>query len=312
MIEVVRYEKSKKAEWDEFISTSKNGTFLHKRDYMEYHADRFEDYSVLIYKKKRLIAAFPANRKEATIYSHQGLTFGGLISDNNSKTTDILIYFEALNAFFSSNNIARVEIRELPSIYCSHFSDELKYMLFMNRAQLSACNLASVIDLKAPLKISRLRKRSLNKAKEHPLAIAFSEDYTAFWNIMTKNMWIKYKQKPVHIVEEMLHLKQLFPDNIKLVTAKLNNEVVAGAVIYIFSNVVKVQYAHASSLGKQVGAIDTIYFQLINIFSKNFQYLDFGHSNEQNGAVLNHGLINQKEGFGARSIANNTYFYELR
>jgi hypothetical protein len=311
VIEVIRYTKDKKSEWDGFIDTSKNGTFLHKRDYIEYHANRFTDYSLLLYRKKRLIAVFPANIEEQSIYSHQGLTYGGLIVDYHNKTTEIIILFDALNTFLASNSINNVEIREIPHIYCSHFNDEIKYIMFLYNAQLTSCNLASVIDLKSPLKISRLRKRSLKKANESKLSIDFSEDYPTFWNIMDDNLWTKYKTKPVHSIKEIIHLKTLFPDNIKLVTAQKNNEIIAGAVIYIFDNVVKLQYAHASPPGKSVGAIDAIYSHLIDTFSKKFHYIDFGHSNEQNGAILNKGLINQKEGFGSRSIINNTYVYQL-
>ena len=46
-IDIVKYNHNMKAEWDAFVKTSKNGTFLFMRDYMEYHNDRFIDYSLL-------------------------------------------------------------------------------------------------------------------------------------------------------------------------------------------------------------------------------------------------------------------------
>ena len=79
MIHIVRYTADKKAEWDSFVRESKNGTFLFMRDYMEYHADRFDDYSLMYYKGDKLLSLLPANRKGETLWSHQGLTYGGLV-----------------------------------------------------------------------------------------------------------------------------------------------------------------------------------------------------------------------------------------
>jgi hypothetical protein len=37
------------------------------------------DYSLLIFEEDKLIAVLPANRVSDTVYSHQGLTYGGLV-----------------------------------------------------------------------------------------------------------------------------------------------------------------------------------------------------------------------------------------
>ena len=37
------------------------------------------------------------------------------------------------------------------------------------------------------------------------------------------------------------------------------------------------------------------------------RYFDFGISNEQGGRKLNRGLIDQKEGFGARAVVHDHY-----
>ena len=78
-------------EWDAFVRTSKNGTFLHERRFMDYHADRFSDCSLMIYEDNELVALFPANwdANEFVLYSHQGLTYGGLLL--TSETTQHLV-----------------------------------------------------------------------------------------------------------------------------------------------------------------------------------------------------------------------------
>jgi len=84
-IKIIKYENKYKSLWDEFITNSKNGTFLFCRDYMEYHSDRFTDFSIMFFKGNSLIAVMPANIKDDILFSHSGLTFGGIISDQKRK-----------------------------------------------------------------------------------------------------------------------------------------------------------------------------------------------------------------------------------
>ena len=82
MIEIHRYTAAYHRNWNDFVSESSNGTFLFLREYMEYHADRFTDYSLLVYDGNKLLALLPANRSGDVLYSHAGLTYGGLIVTN--------------------------------------------------------------------------------------------------------------------------------------------------------------------------------------------------------------------------------------
>ena len=45
-----------------FLDTPKNATFLFRRDYMDYHRDRFADHSLMIFRGEKLAALLPANR----------------------------------------------------------------------------------------------------------------------------------------------------------------------------------------------------------------------------------------------------------
>ncbi len=84
-IDLVTYAPEYKILWDNFVSTSKNGVFLFYRDYMEYHSDRFLDHSLLFFKNGKLIGLMPANANKDVLNSHEGLTFGGIISDNEHE-----------------------------------------------------------------------------------------------------------------------------------------------------------------------------------------------------------------------------------
>jgi len=77
---VERYTPARKTDWDAFVRTAKNATFLFHRDYMDYHGDRFVDHSLLIFHGKTLMGLLPANlATDSTLVSHAGLTYGGLM-----------------------------------------------------------------------------------------------------------------------------------------------------------------------------------------------------------------------------------------
>ena len=96
MIELKKYDSSQKSAWDTFVKNSRINTFLFQRDFMEYHSDRFEDFSVMVYRKGKLEAVLPGNIKNDVFYSHQGLTYGGLVTSAKITAIDVLALYKLL------------------------------------------------------------------------------------------------------------------------------------------------------------------------------------------------------------------------
>ena len=117
MYNVELYTPERKKEWNIFIENAKNSTFLFDRNYMDYHADRFQDFSLMIYRKNKLYALLPANKKSNVLYSHQGLTYGGLIMSKKSTTLEVIETFQAINSFLKEQNIDKVIYKPIPYIY---------------------------------------------------------------------------------------------------------------------------------------------------------------------------------------------------
>ncbi len=307
---IVKYKKKYKNNWDEFVKKSKNSHFFFHRDYMEYHSDRFEDFSLMVFDETdKLIAILPANIKDEILYSHQGLTFGGVLVDDRMKTETMLEIFELLKIFFKEQNIKKIVYKCIPYIYHIKSSEEDRYALFRNDAKLIRRDVTSTINLSEQVRYSKGRKWSINKAKKESIQTLESDDYETFWQLLTEVLESNHKAKPVHTIEEMRKLASLFPKNIRLFLAKKDEEIVSGALIYENQNIVHTQYLSNSEKGRELGALDLLIDYLIKDIYKNKQYFDFGISNEDSGRYLNTGLIAQKEGFGARAVVHD--FYEL-
>ena len=109
-IEITIYEDKQKNLWDEFIARSKNGNFLFYRDYMEYHSDRFKDFSLMFFDDNRLIAVMPANIEDDTLFSHGGLTYGGVVSDSKMKISIMVEMFDFLEKYLKNKGIKKVNL----------------------------------------------------------------------------------------------------------------------------------------------------------------------------------------------------------
>lgn len=311
-MEIRRYRREDKELWNSFVSKARNATFLFDRNYMDYHADRFDDNSFMFYHKGKLKAVLPANVAGDTLYSHQGLTYGGLLLDKKATVEDVLECFDSLNSWLRENGISKVVYKALPWIYQQYPSEEDLYALTWKcKAQLISRNIASTIVIDNKLKFAESRKSGIRKALSLNIEVGESNDVDGFWHVLEDNLGNRYNAKPVHTANEMKLLMSRFPNNIRLYVAKMNGEIVGGTLIYVTPQVVHTQYISASVEGKKHGALDLLFDYIINKVYANCRYFDFGKSTEQGGAYLNEPLIFQKEGFGGRGVCYDWYQWKL-
>lgn len=311
-MEIRRYRREDKELWNSFVSKARNATFLFDRNYMDYHADRFDDNSFMFYHKGKLKAVLPANVAGDTLYSHQGLTYGGLLLDKKATVEDVLECFDSMNSWLRENGISKVVYKALPWIYQQYPSEEDLYALTWKcKAQLISRNIASTIVIDNKLKFAESRKSGIRKALSLNIEVGESNDVDGFWHVLEDNLGNRYNAKPVHTANEMKLLMSRFPNNIRLYVAKMNGEIVGGTLIYVTPQVVHTQYISASVEGKKHGALDLLFDYIINMVYVNCRYFDFGKSTEQGGAYLNEPLIFQKEGFGGRGVCYDWYQWEL-
>jgi len=310
---ISKYTVELKDLWDEFVKNSKNGHFFFQRDYMEYHSDRFEDFSLMAFDEKdKIIAVLPANIKEDILYSHQGLTFGGFLVDDKMKTETMLEIFETLKSFLKEQSITKIVYKCIPYIYHIKPSEEDRYALFRNDAKLIRRDVTTTISLENKIKYQEQRKRSVKKAIKNDLVFKESKDYKSYWDVLEETLNAQHDAKPVHSLNEIKRLADLFSDNIKLFVAIKDSKVLGGALVFENETIVHTQYLANSFEGRNTGALDFVIDKLINEIYSDKKYFDFGISNEDAGRYLNTGLIAQKEGFGARAVVHDFYELEIK
>lgn len=306
--EIVPYTASRKAEWDAFVSTSRNGTFLFMRDYMDYHADRFHDCSLMARHGGRLHALLPAHLSGRRFCSHKGLTYGGVITDDKMTAALMLSLFDQVIRYLGTLGVETWLYAPVPYIYTRYPSQEDLYALFRHGACLTERKISTVIPSCEARPFSTLRQRKVKHALAAGLCVGQTDDFARFWPVLEENLKQRHQASPVHTLDEILLLHQRFPERILLYgVSDPKGEMLAGTVLYLTERVVHVQYIGSTPEGRQCGAVDLLFDHLIHRVYQNVPYFDMGTSVEDGGHWLNEGLIFQKEGFGGRAVVYDTY-----
>lgn len=329
MITIIPYSINRKETWDAFVESSKNGTFLLKRNFMDYHSDRFFDCSLLVYAgispdgefkesgltTKDLVAVFPANwdKENRTVHSHQGLTYGGLLVLPEVTQKEVMDMMQAILQYYRDYMQAvRLVYKPIPYIYSSLPSGEELYALFRAGARLTRRLVSTCVSMRNPMKMATLRMRQARKAVDHGFYIdriieGDIETLREYWTLLEGVLEKYHNARPTHTLQEMALLMSQFPKNIRPYIVRHEKRIVAGVVVFECRKVAHVQYIASGEEGRTYGALDLLFRHLINERYKQFDYVDFGTSNEDGGRYLNEGLIHQKEGFGGRAVCYDTY-----
>ena len=312
MFQIKRYTPVFANEWNQFVAASKNGTFLFDRRYMDYHADRFQDHSLLFYLGERLLAVLPAHQSGDTLCSHNGLTYGGLVMSPRLTVVQVMHLFRELNDYLRAEGFRHVSYKCIPWIYHRLPAEEDLYALYHEcRARMVARDFATDVFLHGDMRWERVRRRGVSRAQKAGVVVERSDDYAAFWEVLSQNLQTKYGVKPVHTLQEITLLHSRFPENILLYQAVKDGVVVGGVVLYVTPQVVHAQYSSATPEGKKLGAIDLLYSRIFKDY-ENYPHFDFGRSTEHpDGSGLNEQLVFQKEGFGGRGLCYDIYEYDL-
>lgn len=306
-ITIRQYEAADREAWDAFVNASKTPMFMFNRGFMEYHADRFEDASLLFFKDDALVAVLPASRHGDELRSHGGLTYGGLLSGPKMRQVTMLDCFAALRDFCRERGVKSVVYKAIPHFYHAQPAQEDLYALFRKDAALEKVEPAVVIRLANPLKMPKGRKAQISRARREGVEVRETDDLDAFIALENATLMAHHGVCAVHTADELRLLKGRFPENVRCFGGFRDGRLIAGTLLFVYPTVVHTQYMCADDEAREIGGLDLVIADVIERFRTSHEWLDFGISTEENGRVLNEGLIEQKEGFGGRVFTYATY-----
>lgn len=305
-MEIRRYSAEMAPAWNAFNGQARNGHFMFDRGFMDYHAERFTDGSLVAFEDGAPVALLPLNRTGDEAWSHQGLTFGGLIVDGLG-TAQVLSVLNACADHLAAGGVTHLTYKALPPIYPRAPAQADLYWLFRREAALIRRDVSVAIDYRARGPVSGRRTRGARKAEKTGLAFARSQDWPGFWVLLEGVLAGRHGAAPVHSLTEIQLLAGRFPAEIALFTATLGDALQAGVVMFRSAQVAHAQYIAVGEAGRESGALDGLFEHVIGLHAATHRYFDFGISNTDQGRVLNEGLARQKEEFGGSAVVHDFY-----
>lgn len=306
MIEIQKYSPDLEQNWEIFCKDV-NAHFQFTRKFLNYHLpETFEDFSVLLKIKGKIEGVFPAAKIKNSIVSHPGLGFGGLVTRENVLPGDFENLFKKTINHFREMEIQEIKIKSKPIHYNKGFDAIEEYFLRDNNFQIDEYELNSIIYLENAPKYSERKRRNIKKFHgsinlEHPKALP------EFYKCLSQVLEARYNVKPTHTLENLIYLFDSFSENISLVSARINDMIVAGAVIFKFGRTWNTQYLASNSIGREFGALDAVIDSIITeAKAQSIKMLILGRSTDKTG-TLNESLLKYKLEFGAIPIVRNTY-----
>jgi len=303
-LNIRKYSTQEYQQWNTFVEHAKNGTFLFHRDFMEYHSDRFEDFSLMIFEGDKLIALFPANKDRNQIHSHQGLTYGGILLPDRIGGKKVNEIFNEVLRYLKDLKIEELKVKSIPVFYHKNPANELNFFLHEAGGQLYRSDLNLAIDYSQPLAIHKSKLKHFERRKDLGLVINQVDDFSEFWDdVLVPRLLDKHGVQPVHTKEEIMLLKKRFPQQIIQYTVSLEGSILAGITIFKTKTVVKSQYGAVTKQGENHRALDYLFISLIQKFKKEgIHFFDMGTVTENN-----YGLLKQKEELGCSIYSQDFY-----
>lgn len=314
-METNRFTEKDSKQWEEFVSNANNGTIFHYLKFLSYHPQgRFKDYHLIIKEKGNIISLFPAVEEKKIIFSHKGASYGGFVLKDRIGIHKIYIMVEHLIAYFKTKGYKKIILTQPPLIYYKNPNQYIDFALLKNGFHYRKREITAVIplDIAEPLVTFQAdARRSTKKAIREGVRIKISDDFSTFYRILTHNLGMRHNVSPTHTINELLKLKNLFPEDIILFAAYLKENMIGGIVIFIANpRVILAFYISHNDKFQSYRPMNLLFYEVIKWGrNKRFKYLDLGTFTLNMDP--NWGLGRFKEKHNARGFLRDSYEIEL-
>ncbi|RMF09944.1 MAG: GNAT family N-acetyltransferase [Candidatus Neomarinimicrobiota bacterium] len=317
---VERYTPEHEARWEEFVSRSNNGTLFHTRRFFQYHPPgRFQDHSLIFRKKGTWRAVFPAaevrEQERRLLWSHPGASYGSLVVPEALAFREALDLISRLVEYARREGFEGIRLTLPPTIYQKRLSNYIDYALLRQGFTYSRREVSSILFLESTVeanlaKFKPAHRRAVKKALRSGVTVRESEEWTSFYRILQQNLWTRHNVNPTHTLDELVHLKHLFPDRIRLFGAYLDRTLIAGVVNFICNrDVVMAFYISHDEAYAEYRPVNLLFYSIFDwAIREGFRVFDFGIFTVREEPNL--GLARFKENFGASGLFRDTL--ELR
>ncbi|HEV2813685.1 MAG TPA: GNAT family N-acetyltransferase [Solirubrobacteraceae bacterium] len=306
------YSSEHRDAWNALVRGARVPHFMFEREYMEYHADRFPDASLIVFRGEQPVAVLPASRTGDVVTSHGGLTFGGLLTSPRATADKTMEALDAVLAALRATGVRQLVYKAPPHVYHDVPAEEDLYALTLAGATLTRRDLSVAVSPRMGPPPHPTRRRNARAARAAGLAVDEDDAVEEFMDVVRGNLAERHAVEPTHSTAELRLLADRFPGRIRLFVVRgAEREIIAGTVIYQTPVVAHAQYIAATEAGRRQYALDLLFEELVTERFADVRWFDFGISTTEEGRVLNEGLIRYKQNFGARAVVHDHYTLDV-
>lgn len=316
-MEVFKYSKKYKDEWDDFVSNSNNGTIFHLQKFLDYHSpDKFNFNHLIVTEKDKIVAVLPGAINEDNIFeSPIGASYGSLVTNDLTfnKAMELVL---AISEYCKDERYRGIMLTSAPIIYEKHQNQNLDFALLWQGFEYDIHYISSAIKLDKNKEIINrfsptIRRNIRHAINNSEIRVEANENYEEFYPILLENK-SRHNVKPTHTLEDLIRLKKLLPDALKLFIVYLKDKPIAGSLMFYtndrvalcFYNMLLYKYASYKP-------IQLLMYEVVkDATERGFEYVDIGVSQDtkaENPMTPSLGLIEFKEKFDAKTFMRNTF-----
>ena len=319
-MEIIEYNEKWKDKWDDFVLQSNNGTIFHMQKFFDYHKKGKFSFNHLIFLEKgEITAVLPGELRNGIYESPIGASYGSIVT-GELKFAKAMELISSLQEYGSKSGIKELILTSAPMIYERNMNQNLDFAMLWQDFKYDLHYISSAIKLDSEADIiSRFQptvRRNIRKTLKDPdVRVEINECYDEFYPILLDNK-ARHDVKPTHSLEDLLKLKELLPDNLKLFMVYYKNKPIAGSLLFIcneivalcFYNMLLYEYQHLKPIHR-------VMYDVVKWSTENgYRYVDIGVSQDtkaDNPMTPSMSLIDFKEKFDAKTIMRNTLVKKL-
>lgn len=316
-ITVHPYTEAHRAEWDAFVERSNNGTMFHQQRFLEYHpSGKWQWHHLMFREGDRLVGVLPAGiGKDGALWSPTGASYGSIVVADESFERCLHIV-DAFIAYATSIGLRDAYLIPPPLIYTLNYSQHVEYAMLYRKADFELHYISHAIDLKRGNAFldhfDPTARKSIRKIlREEQITIRESDDYATFHKILVENK-ARHDARPTHTLDDLLRLRELMPEKLRLNMVYLGDEPIAGSLLFLanrkvvlcFYNMLRYEYEHLRPI--YLVMYETCRWAI----EHGYEWVDIGVSQDTKAddpMTPSLGLITFKERFDARGILRSTY-----
>ncbi|NQT26237.1 GNAT family N-acetyltransferase [candidate division KSB1 bacterium] len=319
-MKIIPYKKNIRKEWDQFVEQSNNGTIFHSHQFLDYHAPgKFQFNNLVFMEGDRILAVLPGRLKDGIYESPIGASYGSIVTKDISfaKSMDLVSSFLK---YARKSHIREIVLTAPPLIYEKHPNQNLEYAMLWQGFEYKTHYISSAIHLDPDREIiprfqKTVRYYVRKSLKDKNIRVELNEDYDAFYPILLHNL-SRHNVRPTHSLEELIRLKELLPDALKLFMVYHKDDPIGGCLMFYCNQQVglcfyNMMYYEAA----QHRPIHRVLYEVVKYSTeKGFKYVDIGVSQDTaalNPMTPNESLIAYKETFDAKACMRNTLAISL-